>query len=139
MRAPDAEWIAAAGGYSRRLREGERIHVGKAADCELVLDVAGVSRRHLALEVRGGRLYARDLNSTNGSACGGSKLVGAEAFDASDAKEIVLGGAERVTLARHGVDGGGERIDSAQAGARTDSRSVAPAEDRLAGGFGGTA
>ena len=45
--------------------------IGRDTDCDVQLFDDGVSRRHTALEHRGGRWFVRDLNSSNGTLIGG--------------------------------------------------------------------
>lgn len=45
----------------------ETIVVGRGAECDIQLDSARVSRKHLRLDVRGDALVARDLGSRNGT------------------------------------------------------------------------
>ena len=46
--------------------ERHRVTIGRAADCELVLPDADVSRRHAAIDMCGTAITVRDLGSTNG-------------------------------------------------------------------------
>jgi transcriptional regulator with GAF, ATPase, and Fis domain len=56
----------------------EALVVGKDPGCDVVLDDAFVSGRHLRLERRGGRFHLRDLGSINGTFLGGARVVDAE-------------------------------------------------------------
>jgi transcriptional regulator with GAF, ATPase, and Fis domain len=69
-----------AGGPARAL-------VGASHACDLQLSDREVSRRHLALEVEGQRLRLTDLDSSNGTAIGPLRVVGA-----------LLGGGELVRI-----------------------------------------
>ncbi len=61
-------------GASWVLAEGSFV-VGRASECELILDdVKGLSRRHAALTVSGGRCFVRDLGSTNGVLVNGLRI-----------------------------------------------------------------
>jgi transcriptional regulator of aromatic amino acid metabolism len=54
--------------------------VGKGPDCDLVLDDPSVSRTHLEVAlIEGGRVLLKDLDSTNGSACDGTRFHEIEA------------------------------------------------------------
>ena len=55
------------------LEPGEYL-VGKAPSCQLVLSDKAISRQHLKLEVREGRVKATDLESRNGSFCEGLRF-----------------------------------------------------------------
>jgi len=54
------------GDQVRRMVDGEHV-VGRDPECGVWLDVAGVSRRHARLVVRGDRATLEDLGSTNGT------------------------------------------------------------------------
>jgi DNA-binding NtrC family response regulator len=47
--------------------QSSRVLLGKSSACDLCLTDPGVSRRHAALEIDGGRLRVTDLGSTNGT------------------------------------------------------------------------
>jgi len=71
--------------------EGERLLVGKDESCDLVLLDVTVSRRHLEIERVGDRFLIRDLDSTNGTSVGGTRIK--EAF-LSPGSTIKAGNAE---------------------------------------------
>lgn len=52
-----------------------RFTVGKSEACDLTLTDREVSRRHLALEQRGGVLHVEDLGSTNGTFVNGVRVI----------------------------------------------------------------
>lgn len=56
-----------------------RVYVGTSETCHLRLDDRAVSRRHLALQVHGGRLRVTDLGSTNGTHLDGTAILEAYA------------------------------------------------------------
>ncbi len=47
--------------------EGQRWVVGRSPECDVVLDVAAVSRRHIILTNEGGQFFVQDLGSRNGT------------------------------------------------------------------------
>ncbi|MFI0408636.1 FHA domain-containing protein [Actinomadura sp. 3N508] len=55
-----------AGGTARAFRPGDRVLVGRGAECDIVLDDARVSRRHLELAFDDGWVL-RDLDTANGT------------------------------------------------------------------------
>lgn len=56
-------------------RDG-RLYIGREhLQCDLVIEDASVSKRHAALEVEDGKLFVRDLASTNGTTIDGTKLA----------------------------------------------------------------
>ena len=52
---------------TRWIAAGGRLRIGRAADCDLVLDHPSVSRAHAELSHDGQRWQLRDLGSKNGS------------------------------------------------------------------------
>ena len=58
------------------LLDRPRLLVGRAADCDLRLESALVSRHHCELTLEDGRVYVRDLHSSNGTALNNQMLVG---------------------------------------------------------------
>ncbi len=66
-----------------------RVVVGRDLGCEFVLASEAVSRRHLQLECRGGKVWAEDLGSHNGAWRNGDKLKAGEAV-ALDHKDILV-------------------------------------------------
>lgn len=55
------------------LGEGENA-IGRASDCAILVQVDGVSKRHLNLTVNGDTLYAEDLGSSNGTLVNGKMI-----------------------------------------------------------------
>ena len=72
--------------------------VGKSEACQLRVDDALVSRRHLAIALETGRLRLTDLDSTNGTAVNGVRVVEAFLFGG----EIVTLGDTTLSVARIG-------------------------------------
>lgn len=75
----------------RPIAEGERLRVGRGADCEIVLGNPRVSLEHAELFVRKGRVRVRDLGSANGTLVNGRRVNEAELDDACSLR---LGGDE---------------------------------------------
>jgi pSer/pThr/pTyr-binding forkhead associated (FHA) protein len=44
-----------------------RTVIGRKKDCQIRIPLSEISRNHLAIEVRGGRLHVKDLDSANGT------------------------------------------------------------------------
>jgi pSer/pThr/pTyr-binding forkhead associated (FHA) protein len=63
--------LAATREHFELLRLAPRVVIGRARDCDLVIDDPRVSRRHAALVVRRGELWIEDLGSTNGTTVDG--------------------------------------------------------------------
>jgi anti-anti-sigma factor len=69
---------------------GPRVVIGRDAGCHLRVGSPAVSRSHAAVDRRGGRLFVRDLGSTNGTVLNGRTLRGEEA-EAREGDEIRVG------------------------------------------------
>src|SRR5271154_3955900 len=61
------------GSVSRTLEEGESITLGRARDCDVVIDHPSVSRKH-AVVIAGPPLQIEDLQSANGTRIGGVRI-----------------------------------------------------------------
>ena len=48
--------------------------IGRDLDCDVVLDNIGISRKHSMIELMGNKAYVRDLDSSNGTFVGGSRV-----------------------------------------------------------------
>jgi len=71
-----------------RLALGNGITIGRASDCQLILDDDYVSTRHARI-VRGPEGYVvEDLNSTNGTFVNNQPVVAPVAFDVGDSLRI---------------------------------------------------
>ena len=71
--------------------------VGRAPDCDLLIDDASVSRRHAAFDVSGDRCVIRDLGSRNGVLHNGSFVTTAAVSDGDDLR---VGRLDRIHDAR---------------------------------------
>jgi hypothetical protein len=89
VRAPNVELeLREPGRPTRRVPvSGAPIHIGRGAECELVLRDSRVSRRHARLVARGGVLILTDLGSTNGTIVNGHRV-----------SEMVLGSGDRIEI-----------------------------------------
>ena len=56
---------------------GGKVVIGRDPSCDLVLNLAQVSRRHTEIEVLNSQLFLRDLGSTNGSSVNGHTVSSA--------------------------------------------------------------
>jgi class 3 adenylate cyclase len=85
----------------------DSVEVGRECD-GLLLDDDEASRRHLELRAKSGRLWARDLGSTNGTMLNGTRVTGEVELGAGDV--LVLGATEvRLWVDEETVGGGGRR------------------------------
>ena len=75
--APSLLVSCASGAWAVPLAMGRTYVLGRAPECEVMLDDPSVSRRHAQLTVSG-RITVEDLGSTNGTAIQGRKLVPGE-------------------------------------------------------------
>ncbi len=67
---------------------GESIVVGRAADCGLVIPDPFLSRHHVRLSTRNGRLLIEDLGSSNGTLLNGSRIGAPTEAGAGDVIKI---------------------------------------------------
>ena len=75
-------------GHSFELWHGP-VTIGRASDCNLVLDDGLVSRRHAQLSLDGGRVLVEDLGSSNGVFVNGDRITGPRELAVSD--ELTIG------------------------------------------------
>ncbi|HUA12022.1 MAG TPA: DUF3662 and FHA domain-containing protein [Solirubrobacteraceae bacterium] len=66
--------------------------IGRSRQCDIVLDDAGVSRRHAEIVPQGGAWILRDLGSTNGVLVDGATVSGEHRL--ADGERIALGSSE---------------------------------------------
>ena len=71
--------------------------IGRSAECDLVLNVDRISRRHARIQVASGRLVIEDLNSHNGTRVNGQRIVRPRLLQPGD--EIHLSKKLRLTYA----------------------------------------
>lgn len=62
--------------------------IGRSRDCDVVVDDANVSRRHVEVRPRGGSWIVVDLGSTNGSRLNGRRLERPEVIQPGDEIEV---------------------------------------------------
>lgn len=109
-----------------------RVHLGQSKGCDIRLSDPTVSRRHVTLDVEGGRVRVSDLGSKNGTRIDGVKIV-----------EALVQGGETIrvgsTLFRLERDTSAVRVPLPSAsgwgrmvGASTEMRRLYPLCDRLA-------
>ena len=67
---------------------GARTVLGRAPDCEVIIDDEGVSRRHAFIERRGEALFLVDNNSTNGVYCNGEQVQGEQYLTDGDKVQV---------------------------------------------------
>ncbi|RKY16437.1 MAG: hypothetical protein DRP63_05385 [Planctomycetota bacterium] len=75
-------------GKSVRVEQGRVVRVGRAGDCDLVLNDPLVSRHHFEVEGRNGAFYIRDPGSTNGTYLNGEKVSGERELQVGDRIEV---------------------------------------------------
>ena len=54
--------------------KGQQWVLGRSPECDVVLDVAAVSRRHVILSAESGRFFVQDLGSRNGTYINGTRV-----------------------------------------------------------------
>jgi pSer/pThr/pTyr-binding forkhead associated (FHA) protein len=68
--------IASGSGQGRRFRfEGEEVCIGRSAECDLMLNDAGVSRTHARIQRQGGAWMLFDCGSANGTELNGAAVT----------------------------------------------------------------
>lgn len=77
--------------------EGERFTFGRALENSIVLQHESISRNHLEMAVRKGKIYLKDLGSSNGSYLNGKKLK------PNEIKEYVLGDVLRLGHSEYAI------------------------------------
>lgn len=92
-RAPRSEPRLVIDGREWPLREGEHV-LGRDEGADVRIDARGVSRRHARIVVTGGRAALEDLESKNGTFCGGARVVSSRVLKEGD----VIGLGQRVRL-----------------------------------------
>lgn len=55
--------------------EGSKLVIGRSPDADVVIDNTAISRHHSSLELRDGRHYLADMQSTNGTTVNGKKIT----------------------------------------------------------------
>ncbi len=86
-------------GHALELRHGPLV-IGRASECNLVLDDALVSRRHARIFVEDGKAQIEDLGSANGVRVNGERVVGKVELRPGD--RVTLGKQEMVLRAQQG-------------------------------------
>jgi hypothetical protein len=71
-----------------RMEEGDKVTIGRGEMVDVRLDNGAVSRQHAALEMRGGKYFLTDLESTNGTSVNGTRIKGCVPVTSSDRIEI---------------------------------------------------
>ncbi|OYU17403.1 MAG: hypothetical protein CFE34_15930 [Rhodobacteraceae bacterium PARR1] len=74
--------------------------IGRSAEADLVVDVAGISRQHLRLQLVQRRLLVTELGSTNGTTVDGQALKPGQKRQINSTSRITLGGVVDLTLRR---------------------------------------
>ncbi|WP_434995423.1 FhaA domain-containing protein [Arthrobacter sp. Ld5] len=83
------------------------IVLGRSSEADILVDDTGVSRRHLEIRAQGGRIYAVDLGSTNGSYVNGQRVVGQT--ELTDGSMITMGRSRLTFHLLPSQDGAGHR------------------------------
>ena len=76
------------------LQRGRTILGRRRADCDVVISVVGVSRKHAAIDVVEGRGYVTDLSSTNGTYVEDKKMPPNATWEIRHGNRIRFGGIE---------------------------------------------
>ena len=65
-----ASWLE-----QNRYSIGESVTIGRDPSCDISIPLDHLSRQHLELSIRGGQMYARDLESSNGTFVNGERIT----------------------------------------------------------------
>ena len=66
--------LETADGSSQKVSIGPSTVVGRAGDCDMVVDDSLASRRHVEVREEGGAFYWKDLGSKNGILLNGERM-----------------------------------------------------------------
>ena len=75
----------------RRVTVRHDIVIGRGSDCNLRLSAPQISRRHCFLRVSRDSASVTDLESSNGTFLGGTRLKSGTKYDLVDGDELALG------------------------------------------------
>ncbi len=78
------------------LLQAERLILGRAPECDVVIEGRLISRRHAAISRAGQGYILEDLGSHNGTAVNGQRIAGP--WKLNDGDQIELGGIGRLTF-----------------------------------------
>jgi pilus assembly protein CpaF len=114
---------------------GDRAVVGRAPDCDLVLEGPAVSKRHLRVDAAAGGVFVEDLGSTNGTRVNGRRLEGRRPIGPEETVEVGDYRLAVVLEGREAAETGGGGDGRAAAEPRRDAREGRPGErpDRRTG------
>src|SRR5258708_3337591 len=76
--ANNHSWLTDAQGRLLELRADRPARLGRASDNDIVLEDITVSQHHAVISFDGGRVFLRDLGSSNGTFIDGSRVAGGE-------------------------------------------------------------
>jgi pSer/pThr/pTyr-binding forkhead associated (FHA) protein len=92
--------VLGASPWSARRPLGARpLVVGRATECDLILEQPSISRRHAAFRVHEGRVHVEDLRSRNGTFVDGTRIAGEVAVQVGAVVRLGSHDAVRVTAA----------------------------------------
>jgi pSer/pThr/pTyr-binding forkhead associated (FHA) protein len=74
---PRCNWALVPPDGARRVVVSDDVSVGRGADCALRLSEGHVSRHHAVVTLRGGLVWVKDLESSNGTFVNGDRVFGA--------------------------------------------------------------
>jgi hypothetical protein len=86
--APRAPRVLLAVGGKRLLVSPRGATIGRSRDCDIVVDDAGISRRHAEVRPGGGSWSVEDLGSTNGVVVNGHPIHGRHPLEPGDRIEL---------------------------------------------------
>src|SRR4051794_18238710 len=75
-----------------------RFYIGRSTDCTVAIRSASVSRQHLMVKNKSGKVWIEDQGSSNGTSVNGEALQGKRLVPVSPSDKIMLGSSIGVTI-----------------------------------------
>jgi pSer/pThr/pTyr-binding forkhead associated (FHA) protein len=73
------------------ISSGAKLTIGRAPNCDIILDDVSISRQCAMIEMSEDELYIRDLHSTNGLFVNGNRLAGGQRIALRDGDNLSFG------------------------------------------------
>jgi len=81
----------AASGRNYRLDDGRELTIGRAFDNHIIVDDLSVSRHHACVGMLNGKVYVKDLHSTNGTVINAERVWDDFRYELQEADEFQVG------------------------------------------------
>ena len=93
----------AATGRNFRLDEGRELCIGRGFDNHIIVDDLSVSRHHACVGLLNGKVYVKDMHSTNGTVINGERIWDDFRYELEQADEFQVGSVTFKILDESGV------------------------------------